>query len=348
MKRNISIYLIISSCCFLSFSQMYAQGCFPSDKLPSYITPLTDFGQRAEWSLDGKKIYFIDKPGGDVWMIDRKTRKASQISTPEYRPKGHGYYRVVCISNGDLLLGCGAERHKLYFQVLKKGFKSLPVNIEGEWLDEGPAVSRKSLKIAWTTPGQTQIYMGEILSTGAEARITNKKLLVDNKNVIVDGEKYEDIIESQNWRPDKEEELIFAQYRRGDGFSSDVFGINVNTGKIIDYSKAPQTYDEPEGIFPGGEYTLVESDKHRPSKGTSTIEIYKLKLDGTGKSYERLTYFTELKGYRASNPVVSDDANYIAFQGSHANSEAGAGCGIYLFDIVKYEKEKNKTMQDKK
>lgn len=61
--------------------------------------------------------------------------------------------------------------------------------------------------------------------------------MVDNKNVVtVDGVKYEDILESQNWRPKNEEELIFAQYRRGDEFSSEVFG-NLITGKIVNYSR---------------------------------------------------------------------------------------------------------------
>ncbi|MGE5421176.1 MAG: hypothetical protein ACM3UT_13385, partial [Chloroflexota bacterium] len=192
---------------------------------------------------------------------------------------------------------------------------------------------------AWTTPGQKQIFYGKF-DLRAEPKIINKTLLVDNRNVVADGAKFEDIIESQNWRPKSEDELIFSQYGRGKGFTSEVFGINIKTLKIINYSKDPVTYDEPEGIFPDGEYTLVESDKHKPSGGTSTIELYKLKLDGTGRNYERLTHFTDIEGYRASNPVVSDDGNYIAFQGSYAKSEAGAGCGIYLFDLREYEKQK--------
>jgi Tol biopolymer transport system component len=198
------------------------------------------------------------------------------------------------------------------------------------------------MKIAWTLPGQQQIYAGEIAYYDGQPKIVNKKLVVDNKNVVADdGVKYEDIIESQNWRPTNEEELIFAQYRRGDGFYSEVFGINLKTSKIINYSKSHDTYDEPEGIFPDGEYTLVESDKHKPSKGISTIETYKLKLDGTGNNYKRLTFFTDVEGYRASNPVVSHDAKYIVFQGSTANSDAGVGCGLYLFDINKFEKAEN-------
>lgn len=36
--------------------------------MPAHITPLTTFGQRSEWSLDGKEIFFVDK----AKIIDKK------------------------------------------------------------------------------------------------------------------------------------------------------------------------------------------------------------------------------------------------------------------------------------
>jgi len=51
--------------------------------LPAHITPLTDFGQRSEWSLDGKQVYFVDKAGGDVWVVDIRTKKTRQITKPD-------------------------------------------------------------------------------------------------------------------------------------------------------------------------------------------------------------------------------------------------------------------------
>jgi len=343
MKKHHFLYLFFIICIFaFSNCERRIEGCFPSDKLPSYITPLTDFGQRSEWSLDGKQVYFVDKAGGDVWVVDVKSKKTRQITKPQDRPEGHGYYRVLCLANGDLLLGCGPQRQTLYFQVLDKGLKNPPQTIEGEEFCEGPAVSRKSMKLAWTLPGQEKIYMGEISYSVGKAKIINKKLLLDNNNIVtLDGVKYKDIIETQNWRPPAENELIFSQYRRGeDLFKSEVFGLNLVTGEIINYSKSPDTYDEPEGIFPDGKYTLTECDRHRPTRKSSTIECYKLKLDGTAKDYERLTYFSDVKGFRASNPVVRDDGRFLVFQASEANSNAGAGCGLYLFDIDKYEQEK--------
>ncbi len=370
---------IICSCLISAFSAcgLYAQECFPKEKLPSHITLLTDFGERPEWSNDGKKVYFLDKAGGDLWSVDIRSKKTSRITNSEDRPAGHGFYRIGCLANGDILLCCGAERHRLYFQILDKSLSKPPVTIKGggwddggEGCDEGPAISRNSMKIAWTTPGQLQIYSGEIFYSEGKPEIINKKLVVDYRDIeTIDGEKYGTAIESQDWRAPKDEELIFSQYntiwrivernkptavapdpRKKSGMESnpepdlnsggcEVLGINLVTGKIINYSKAPDIYDEPEGIFPNGQYTLVECNKHQPQGKTGTIDIYKLKLDGSGDS-ERLTFFADEKGYRASNPVVNRSGNMIAFSGSRANMDAGQGCGLFLFDIRKFEKIK--------
>jgi hypothetical protein len=324
---------------FASIGQ--AQNCFPNDKLPAHITQLTDFGQRAEWSIDHRFIYFLDKPGGEVWSYNLLKKSLQQMTFSKDRTSGFGYYRVLSLSTGDLLLCGGMERHKLSFEVWERPFNKEPIKIEGENLDEGPAVSRKSMKIAWTSPGQEKIYTGIISFKKSGISIRERELLVDSKQVIdQEGNSYQDIIESQNWRGKNEKELIFAQYSRGSAFRSEVMGIDLKTKKIINYSKAPASYEEPEGIYPDGRSTLVESDLHQITSGTSTIDIYKLELDGSGKKMERLTFFSDEPGFRSSNPVLSDDARFMVFQGSKAGSQAGDGCGLYLFDFRKYTKNK--------
>lgn len=311
-------------------------GCFPEDALPGHIEPLTSFGQRAEWSRDGNTVYFVDSAGGDVWMVDIRSKKTTKITKPSHRPEGHGYFRVLSLSNGDLLFTCGPERYDLYMQVMDKDLKDPPVAIPGEKINEGPAISRKSMKIAWS-PDHKTIYTGLIQYNSGTPVITGKKLIVDNQDVEVDGIKYEDILEPQNFRPPDENELIWSQYGETSKgvFSSEVMGYDLITGEIINYSKAPEQYDEPEGIFPDGEYTLVECDKHHPG-GTAYIDIYKLRLSENDPTYERLTFFSEVEGFRSSNPVVRDDSRRIAFQASIAGSAAGAGCGLYLFDFEKW------------
>ena len=343
MKTNFSLlfvpFLFIRFC--ICAEQI--QGCFPNDKLPSHITPLTSFGQRAEWSRDGRTVFFVDKAGGDVFAVDVLTKDVKQITKPEHRPQNHGYYRVFVMWNGDLLLGHGAERHKLHFQVLDKSLELQPWSVEGEYFDEGPAVSRTSNKIAWTKPGQGQIYTGEFhYSSEGKPGIINKKLILDNsKEPIIDedGTAYSHILETQDFNPVDENILIWNQYLRNDyGFRSEVMSINLLTGNIRNHTKSPHLYDEAEGIFPCGEYTTVESDRHRPGRGTGGIDIYRLRLDGTSDSYERLTYFTDLEGYRSSNPVISDCGKYMVFQASTVPSPAGFGCGLYIFDFEQYNR----------
>lgn len=313
------------------------EGCFPSEDLPEHITPLTNFGQRAEWSLDGQFVYFVDRAGGDVWRVDINTKKTQKITRPDYRPEGHGYYRVLCLANGDLLFTCGPERYQLYMQVMDKNLRNPPVNIPGEQINEGPAISRKTSKIAWS-PDHKQIYTGRIEYIDGFPEIIEKKLVVDNRNVVIDSIRYEDILEPQNFRPPDENELIWSQYGKTSTgiFSSEVMGCDLISGELYNYSKAPEQYDEPEGIFPDGAYTLIECDKHHP-EGTAYIDIYKLRLTRENPEYIRLTHFSEVEGYRSSNPVVRDDGKLIAFQASIAGSAAGAGCGLYLFDLEKYD-----------
>ena len=82
----------------------------------------------------------------------------------------------------------------------------------------------------------------------------------------------------------------------------------------------------------------MECDRHNP-KGIHYNDIYKLALDGSGKM-ERLTHFADYPGYKATNPVISDDGRYMAFQFAKRGDPAGVGRGILIFDLKKYEETK--------
>ena len=66
------------------------------------------------------------------------------------------------------------------------------------------------------------------------------------------------------------------------------------------------------------------------------MDLWKLALDGSGTT-ERLTFFSDYPGYKASNPVVSDDGRYMAFQMARLGDPAGFGRGIFLFDFTKFK-----------
>ncbi len=55
-------------------------------------------------------------------------------------------------------------------------------------------------------------------------------------------------------------------------------------------------------------------------------------MDGSG-TMQRLTCFANVPTYRASNPVVSDDGRYMAFQMGRSGVAAGTGWGIFLYDL---------------
>ncbi len=58
--------------------------------------------------------------------------------------------------------------------------------------------------------------------------------------------------------------------------------------------------------------------------------LWKLKMDGTGKDIQRLTNFNDYEGWKASNPVISTDGKYMAFQIAHTADVAGVGYGLVL------------------
>ena len=45
----------------------------PADELPPHIRRMTWFGERADWSHDGKRILFLEKTFGDVYEIEVAT-----------------------------------------------------------------------------------------------------------------------------------------------------------------------------------------------------------------------------------------------------------------------------------
>jgi len=310
-------------------------GRSPLDELPAHIKQVTHFGERADWSHDGKKILFLEKTFGDAYEIELATRIIRPVTHHYFH---EGYTRALYIANGDILLS-GARQFdandpwpsrsekNAELWVLKRDLSGPPTPL-GEKCSEGPAVSRRNMRIAWTCGGA--FYMGDIVYKNGKPELSGRKKILDRRDL-----PFECGLETQNFRPPDEKELIFSAY----GYQgTEVMGLNLETGKITNYSLAPNQYDEPEGIFPDGRFTLVECDKHN-AKGSQYVDIYKLALDGSGKT-ERLTFFGDYPGYKSSNPVVSDDGRFIAFQFAKTGDPAGVGRGILIFDLEMYEKAK--------
>ena len=316
----------------------------PEDELPPYITRLTRFGERPDWSHDGKRLIFAEKTFGDVYEIDLATREP-RLLTGQYPHAG--YTRALYLANGDILLSGpeqfdpknpGPSRVQCFLSVLDKSGTKRPVPL-GTKCSEGPAVSRKRLHIAWThvaeqypdelPKGVSQMFEGDIVyGEKGTPRLANQRLVLDSRDL-----PFKCTMETQNFRPPEEKELTFSAYNYQ---GTEVMGVELATKKVTNYSNAPDQYDEPEGIFPDGQYTLVECDRQNHG-GWQRVDLWKLRLDGSGRS-ERLTHFSDYPGYKASNPVVSDDGRYMAFQTARTTEAAGVGHGIFLYDFEKAAK----------
>ncbi|MBP8304511.1 MAG: hypothetical protein KBE04_10335 [Phycisphaerae bacterium] len=317
-------------------------GRSPVDDLPPDITRLTWFGERADWSHDGKRILFVERTYGDVYEVE--------VATKVIRPVTHHFYhagftRALYLANGDILLSGpetfdpkrpGPSRVQCFLSVLDKGLTKPPVPL-GTKCSEGPAVSRKRMHIAWThvsdqypdqmPRGSSRMQEADIVYVDGLPRLANQRPILDSNDL-----PFRCTLETQNFRPPLEQELIFSTYGHQ---GTEAYGIDLATKEVTNYSNAPGQYDEPEGIFPDGQYTLVECDRQN-HRGSNHVDLWRLRLDGSG-SLERLTRFSDYPGYKGSNGVVSDDGRFLAFQMAQSRDQAGVGHGIFILDLAKAE-----------
>ena len=317
----------------------------PLDELPSYIRKINDWGQRADFSHDGRRILFIEKTYGDAFELDLATGNVTPAAHHYYHG---GYTRALYLANDDILLsGCTdfdtdnarANRYdKAELWVLDKSLTKPPVRL-GTHCFEGPAVSRKNLRIAWTTEyrqypdtyadRECRVYVGDIVYEDGTPRLVNRRLVLSNITNTFFEEPTS--IETQNFIGPDETHITMFVYGAGT-----VSVVDLKTGEIRPVSVIRNHHNEPEGIYPDGRHTLVESSRQfmgeKLRSPVQYIDIWKLSLDGSER-WERITHFTDYKGYKSSNPVASDDGRFIAFQMAKLGDPAGVGRGLLLLDI---------------
>ncbi len=251
----------------------------PLDHLPQNIEVLTHFGERADISPDNQRVAFMAKSFGDAMLIDLKSRVITCLTC---NVPAAAFLRVMHLVTGDyILIGPNhfediqtsrTRDDELWFLSKQRGAK--PVKL-GEKISESAAISKKSLKIAFSQ-----------LSAQAPDLAPGTSRLV-------------------------------------------VADLDLSGGT------PPGTYNEAEGIFPDGLYTTVEADRQCEQlggeRGYGNIDIWMLRLDGTGKDFTRLTHFNDYEGGKASNPVISTDGRFMAFQVGRTGDPAGVGYGILLY-----------------
>ena len=314
----------------------------PLDHLPSNIEVLTHFGERADFSPDNQSIAFMSKSFGDAMVIDLKTRNIRCLTC---NVPAAAFLRVMHLSTGDyILIGpdhfediriSRSRDNELWFLSKERGSK--PVKL-GQKMSEGAAVSKKNLTIAFSQlgaqapdlpKGASRIVMASLDLSGSTPKLANKKTIYESMDPSC-------VLEAQDFY-DNDTKLTFVCYEPEDRAS--VMGLDLKTNQITNYSKLPGSYNETEGIFPDGLHTCVEADRQCETlggkRGSGNIDIWKLKLDGTGKDFVRLTHFNDYEGGKASNPVVSTDGKFMSFQFAKTTDPAGVGYGLLLYRFEK-------------
>ena len=333
--RHLQVVLLV-----LSVSALGAQGTrpgSPEESLQPGITRLTYFGERASWSPDGKRIAFMEKSFGDAFEVEVST-KIVRLLTHYAHP---GYLRVQVLPNGDYFL-IGARTftdirttrsRDQEMWILKRearpGDRAVPLDHK---ISEGVAISRTAMKIAWSNTrgqypdrlaeGESVIYTADIVYDSGQPKLANTK-------EVLRAQAPECTLEAQDFR-DNDSELIYTCYR---GSFADVLGIDLNTGKKTVYRKIPGEYNEVEGIFPDGRYTLVESSRDQLEHNSNYIDIWKLRLEPDARDFTRMTHWGDYRGFKASNPVVSPDGRRFAFQSARSKDPAGVGYGIFVSEV---------------
>jgi hypothetical protein len=308
------------------------------DNPPANIEVLTHFGERADISPDNRRVAFMSKSFGDAFTIDLQTRTIRCLTC---NVPAAVFLRVMHLATGDYIL-IGPDHfedirtsrtrdNQLWFLSKEPGSK--PVKLDQK-MSEGAAISKKSLTIAFSQTHEQapDLADGASRMIVAQIELSQRPPTLVNRKVIHESKDRSCVLEPQDFYGD-DTQMTFTCYEPK-GLAS-VMGIDLKTGQVTNFSKAPGTYNEVEGIFPDGQYTCVEADRQVEQlggrHGSGNIDIWKLKLDGTGKDLFRLTHFNDYDGGKASNPVVSTDGRFMAFQTARTTDPAGVGYGIVLY-----------------
>ena len=158
--------------------------------------------------------------------------------------------------------------------------------------------------------GKSKLIIAEIDSNG---NLINK---IENKDIFEQLSDYS-FYEAQDFFPN-DSGLAFIHYGPFIGLWGppvQTYSLDFETGELINQTKS-SAHEEPEGLFPDGQYAALESNRHYSRNGAIKSDVYFLKLDGTGKQAYRLSYFTDKQGATeewGNNPNVSPEECRVAY-----------------------------------
>lgn len=314
---------------------------------PAFHEKLLDYGERPYWSPDGKRIAFIERNYGDVCEMNLETREVKNLT--KNLGDHHSFLRVLFLANGDyLLIGPKVFKDRKTSRqlecelwVMDKEANNPPKPL-GRRISEGAGVSTIANRITYSRHGGHDPSVGT--REDYQCHITEIVYGPDGPELGEDKVFYRNIRgrhpEPQDFRFN-DTEVIMAEYvgspwRTPDNWKCIVKSVHIETGDVRTLIDEPLTHNECEGIFPDHEHICLESSCDFENQ-YPPIDLWKLKLDGSGKRV-RMTHFFDRVPWRASNSNVSPDGKWLAFMVNTYTSEAGYGMGLGLMNLQEWEK----------
>src|SRR5437870_7013793 len=165
------------------------------DHLPANMEVLTYFGERADISPDNQRIAFMAKSFGDAMVVDLKTRAIRCLTC---HVPGAVFLRVMHLATGDYIL-IGPDHfedirvsrtrdNELWYSSKGRGVKPVKFN---EKMSEGIAISKKSLKVAYSQvhaqapdvpAGASRLIVADVTLAGGAASLANKTVVYESKD----------------------------------------------------------------------------------------------------------------------------------------------------------------------
>jgi hypothetical protein len=331
----------------------------PLRGLPEGARVLTSFGERPVISPDGKKIAFVGKSLGDAFEYDIASGTTRNLTS--HAPH-NGFYRVHYLADGSYVLTglrrpqapsgspgflqASADRQvaaEIFF--LDRDAAGPIYPLEAKIL-EGVATSRLSNKIAWVENEPkipVEKFEADTMITGilriADVAVHDGRPSLENVRVISRTDGLGDcMIEAQDFGKDDSEVLgpCYVLNRkafplRPEGgedvqLGEKVVGVSIDTGETTTYLTTTTYYAELEGVAPNGNWALFECGIRHVSLDVCRIDL----AEPAGQALQRITFGQDYAPIRFSNPTISSDGKWFAFQVGPANAEAGTGMGLIL------------------
>src|SRR5438552_18807000 len=102
--------------------------------------------------------------------------------------------------------------------------------------------------------GSTRMLEADIVYEEGKPKLANQRVILDSHDL-----PFRCTLETQNLVPPHEKSLTFSAY----GYQgTDVCVVALQTNTVTNLTNSTAEYDETEGIFADGTFTLVACDKH--------------------------------------------------------------------------------------